>query len=82
MQTCSMVSTYVSTAWICFIFIICINTLCKRVEVDWDLQTKIFHEQLHACRSMHFLYINNIEVVNKIKKKDKVFCIYLKKNIE
>ena len=28
-QTCSMVSTYVSTAWICFIAIICMNTLCK-----------------------------------------------------
>ena len=33
-QTCSMVSIYVSTAWICFIILICMNTLCKREEVD------------------------------------------------
>ena len=40
-QTCSMVSIYVSTAWICFIVIICMHTLCLWVEVDWNLQTKI-----------------------------------------
>ena len=62
---------YVSTACICFIIIICMNTLCKCVEVDWNLQTKIF-SRAGACMQIDtFLYINGIEVVNKIKKNIK-----------
>ena len=41
-----------------------------------------FHEQVHACRSVHCLYINSIEVVSKITKKDKEFCIYFKSIME
>ena len=61
-QACSMVSTYASTAWICFIIIICMNTLfyfwlmSRGVEVDWNLQTNIF-SRAGACMEIDVVCI-------------------------